>query len=118
MQEKKGNINQGDYFVSNGNKSTQESKQNKTGISLSFQMKEDNKFGPLVFCDTDFKLKILKFYNPNCVPFEYGGYHMLEEYNGDDKSKDKKELNDLDSLYFYDELAEYLLSNILIKEIF
>lgn len=108
--------------------------------SLNKQISEDNKFDVLVLCDSDFKLKVLKYYNSNCVPFEYGGYHLVnlsalntnsssingfskKENSSDDSSGIEKQLGDnysntVENLIYYDELAEYLLMNIMVKEIY
>jgi len=100
--------------------------------SLNAQMKEDNKFNSLVLCDSDFKLKILKYYNPNCVPMEYGGYHMINLDVLNEEGVDSKEVRgieregyteeekkkNVEGIMYFDELAEHFLSNILVKEIY
>jgi hypothetical protein len=67
------------------------------------QIQKEDCFNSVVFCEEIFKLKILNFSSSNCVPIEYGGYHYLD-------------LSIVNSIQLIDELIEYILSLILIKD--
>ena len=69
------------------------------------QIQKEDCFNSVMFCDEVFKLKILNFTSPNCVPIEYGGYHYLDLSTGNENG-----------IQLVDELIEYILRLILIKD--
>lgn len=79
----------------------QESSINNVYVS---QVGKEDKFGSVVFCEESFKMTILQKFPSNCVPIEYGGYARLD-------------VNPTSKVFLIDELAEYILSNIIIREI-
>lgn len=81
------------------------------------QLREENKFSIVSLEDHGFKLDILKRYNPNCIPIEYGGYFNLNNFWMEIPNSEKLNPNLIDKLTA-EELVEIILSLILIKEVY
>lgn len=79
------------------------------------QLREENKFNIVSLVDHGFKLDILKRYNPNCIPIEYGGYFNLNNFWMEIPNSEKLNPNLIDKLTA-EELVEIILSLILIKK--